>query len=91
YDDYSKYFVHVDVTNGKIEYIGYIKWDWIDPVTHAPNSTEPLEWIHIFYDGRAQNLIEKDVPQDTIRHLQEVWNVHTILPFNGIVIHPSEF
>lgn len=25
YDDYSKYFVHVDVTNGKIEYIGYIK------------------------------------------------------------------
>lgn len=69
YNDSSIYFVHVDVTDRKVWYIGYIRWDRLDPVTHTPSSNEPLECINIFYDGRAQNLIDKNVSQDTIRDL----------------------
>jgi hypothetical protein len=88
YNDGSSYFVHVDVTEGKVWYIGYIKWNYMHQVTRTPPSNEPLEWINIFYDGRAQNLIDKELSRDIIRELQEVWNVHTILPFNGTIIYP---
>ncbi len=90
YDDGSIYYVHVDVTDGKVWYTMYIKWDKLDPETHEPESTEPDEWINIFNGGRAQNLLERELLDETVKHLREVWNVYSILPFNGSVISPPD-
>ena len=68
----------------------YIKWGKLDPETHEPGSTEPDEWIKIFNDGRAQNLIIRELTEETVDHLREVWSVHSVLPFNGSVISPPE-
>jgi hypothetical protein len=90
YDDASIYYVNVDVTDEKIWYTSYIKWSKLDPETHEPGSTEPDEWVSIFNDGRAQNLIGGELAEETVDHLREIWNVHSILPFNGSVISPPE-
>lgn len=90
YDDGSIYCVHVDVTDETVRYTMYIKWGKLDPESHESATTEPDEWVNIFNDGRAQNLLDGALTEETVKHLREVWNVHGTLPFNGCVISPPE-